>query len=142
MRRTTKQNRLYCCGCEKHIDARLTTGKEIYSHRIDLAELPFYVCDGCGNYVGCNHKSDNPTRPLGNIPTLKLRDARMHIHKLIDPIWKSKYMSRNELYKVMSKDLGYQYHTAEIRTIEEARRVYRVAYKYSKMMENDTTTKS
>jgi hypothetical protein len=69
---------IYCCGCESAVQARLTDGREIYPHRPDLADLPFWKCDGCGNHVGCHHKTNDRTRPLGNIPTPEIRIARKH----------------------------------------------------------------
>ncbi len=60
---------IYCCGCNEKIKARLTNGEEIYPHRTDLYLLPFWKCDSCGNFVGCHHKTDNPTKPLGCIPS-------------------------------------------------------------------------
>lgn len=122
--------RIYCCGCGKDVDARLTNGGEIYSHRPDLHSLPFWRCDACGNFVGCHHKTKNRTKPLGYIPTAELKKARKHLHALIDPIWQSGKMSRRELYAAMSRDLGWEYHTARTRTIDEARAAYRVALRY------------
>lgn len=122
---------LYCCGCEKDVEPRLTSGKEIYPHRSDLHLLPFWRCDACGNFVGCHHKTKNRTAPLGCIPTPELKDARKKLHALIDPIWKSGRMSRRELYAAISKEVGWDYHTAKTRTIEEARAAYRAALKYA-----------
>lgn len=119
--------KLWCCTCGEDVDARLTDGAECYPHRPDLADIPRWKCDECGNHVGTHHKTKDRTRPLGNIPSPELKKARMHIHDLIDPIWKSKRMKRGVLYAKISDALGYQYHTAEIKTIEEAREVYRVA---------------
>lgn len=107
--------------------ARLTSGAEVYPHRPDLAALPRWKCDGCGNHVGTHHKTDDPTKPLGNIPSPELKNARIKIHELIDPAWKSGRIKRKALYSAMNKALGYEYHTAEIKTIDEARNVYRVA---------------
>ena len=118
---------IYCCGCQKDVSARLTDGAEIYPHRSDLKSLPFWRCDECGNYVGCHHKTKNRTQPLGIIPTAELMKARGHIHKLIDPIWQSGKMTRKEMYKRLSKELGWKYHTANLKSIEEARQVYRLA---------------
>ena len=118
---------IHCCGCSQKVNARLTDGVEIYPHRKDLKSLPFWKCDDCGNYVGCHHKTKNRTRPLGCIPTKELKDARQHIHKVIDRIWQSGGMTRKQLYKRLSDDLGRNYHTANIRSIEEAREVYRLA---------------
>lgn len=127
----TKQKRgpatqIYCCECSREVQARLTSGSEIYPHRSDLQAVPIWRCDGCGNYVGCHHKTKDRTRPVGNIPTPELRKARSHIHAILDPVWRSGQRSRAECYRILSDKLGYAYHTAEIRTIEEARTVWRI----------------
>lgn len=121
---------IWCCACGCAVEARLTDGREVYPHRPDLAALPRWKCDGCGNSVGTHHKTDNPTRPLGNIPTPELKRARQHIHALIDPVWKSKRVKRRKLYGHLSDALGYEYHTGDIKTVDEARRVYGVALDY------------
>lgn len=53
------------------------------------------------------------------------------LHALIDPIWQSGKMGRRELYAAIRRDLGREYHTAETRTLEEAREAYRAARKYA-----------
>ena len=116
---------LWCCSCAESVEARLTNGKEVYPHRKDLADLPFWRCDTCGNWVGCHHKTKDRTKPLGNIPSPELKSARGHIHALIDPLWKQKHIGRRELYNRMSEKLGWNYHTATLRTVEEARKAYR-----------------
>ena len=123
--------RIHCCGCAGDVAARLTDGGEIYPHRPDLRSLPFWRCDACGNFVGCHHKTANRTAPLGCIPTPELKNARRQLHALIDPIWQSGKMGRRELYAALSHDLGREYHTAETRTIEEARAAYCAARKYA-----------
>lgn len=115
--------KVYCCGCKAVVNARLTSGGEIYPHRYDLAKLPFWRCDRCMNYVGC-HKGTQ--QPLGVIATPELMGARRRIHQLLDPIWQSGKISRRKLYQKISDELGYSYHTAEIRSLEEARRVWAV----------------
>ena len=117
---------LHCCGCDKDVSARLTDGSEIYPHRPDLYPLPFWKCDLCGNYVGCHHKTKNRTAPLGCIPTPELKRARNFIHALLDPIWQSGKQGRSQLYAEISKRVGWKYHTAKIRNIEEARKVYKI----------------
>lgn len=123
--------RIHCCGCGGEVGARLTDGGEIYPHRPDLRSLPFWRCDACGNFVGCHHKTRDRTRPLGCIPTAELKEARKMLHALIDPIWQSGKMGRRELYAAIGRDLGREYHTAETRTLEEAREAYRAARKYA-----------
>lgn len=117
---------IWCCGCEITVTARLTTGFSLYPHREDLAEVPFWICDVCLNFVGCHHKTKDFTRPLGCIATPEIKDARQHIHKLIDPIWKSRRIERKELYKIISRRLGYEYHTSEIRNLDTAREIYKL----------------
>lgn len=117
---------IFCCGCQSDVQARLTDGGEIYPHRSDLASLPFWRCDTCGNYVGCHHKTKDRTRPLGVIPTPELRKARGHVHGLIDPIWKSGRMSRSAVYEAVATHMGIkEYHSGELRTVEDAREAYR-----------------
>lgn len=123
--------KIYCCQCKKEVNARLTNGAEIYPLREDLYSLPFWKCS-CGNFVGCHHKTPQRTKPLGCIPTKEIRNARKHIHALLDPMWKNGKNKRGHLYAEISRQLGYQFHTAEIRSIEEARIVYRIILDISK----------
>ena len=117
---------IWCCGCDAAIAARLTNGAEIYPNRADLSDLPFWKCDNCKNYVGCHHKTKEPTRPLGNIPTPELRKARGHIHKVLDPIWRLNILPRGKVYAEMARRLGVkEYHTAELKTVASARDAYR-----------------
>ena len=117
---------IHCCGCNKKVNARLTDGGEIYPHRSDLKSLPFWKCDACGNYVGCHHKTKNRTQPLGCIPTPEIKKARQHIHKILDPLWQYGGHKRADIYEKLTTELGWKYHTANIRTIEEARQAYRI----------------
>lgn len=68
------------------------------------------------------------TRPLGCIPTPELRSARNHIHSILDPLWKGKGSPyrRTQVYAAISARIGREYHTAEIRSLSEAREVYRI----------------
>lgn len=129
----TKSLTLYCTGCEQEVQARLTDGHERYPHRPDLYDLPFWKCDTCGAWVGCHHKTDNPTKPLGYLATPAILDARKKIHALLDPLWKSGKIKRGQAYAYvtnrMIKQTGdqlYQYHNGEIKTLDEARQVYKI----------------
>jgi hypothetical protein len=123
---TKSMKTIYCVACKKNIKARLTDGKEIYPHRLDLYDLPFWKCDTCGNYVGCHHKTKNRTRPLGNIPSKEIKQARTKIHFLLDPLWKSGKIKRQQAYAYIKHRIGYDYHTGEIKDIDEARKIYRI----------------
>jgi hypothetical protein len=121
--------KIYCCGCKKYVIPRLTTGREIYPHRENLHRLKFYKCDTCNNYVGTHKNSVKKIIPLGNISTSKLRNLRMQIHNLIDPIWKSGKMKRKDLYKKISQEIGWEYHTAKIRSADEAEKIITILKK-------------
>jgi len=112
-----------CCACGKPVDAVLTTGAVIYPHREDLSSLPFWQCPYCDNYVGCHYKTKDRTKPLGIIPTQKLRKSRAEIHALIDPVWQKGILTRKDVYEKISELVGYPFHTAEIASTEEAERV-------------------
>ncbi len=130
---------IYCCECKSDVEARLSNGKEIYPHRSDLALLPFWICDVCGNFVGCHHKTSKPTTPLGCIPTPELKKARNHIHTLLDPIWQQGLINRSKLYKMIGERVGWRYHTAKIRSIDEARNCYRHIRQIKQELEHKQT---
>ena len=114
---------LWCCGCNKEVEARLADGRQIYPHRPDLFVRSFWRCDTCGNYVGGHWKSNTPLRPLGSIPTPALRLLRAGLHMKFDTLWKFRGVHRGELYRRVSEKFGRQYHAGEIRSAEEAKQV-------------------
>jgi hypothetical protein len=115
---------IYCTGCKKDVFPELITGKEIYFKASkDYSKRWFYRCLFCKAYCGC-HGGGRP--PLGALATKEMRNARQEIHKILDPMWMGKKTSRSKIYKKLSDSLGYTYHTAEIKTIEDARIIYRV----------------
>lgn len=128
----SETRKIYCCGCGGKVSAKLTDGSKIYPHRPDLGNLPFWLCSTCGNYVGCHHKTKDRTRPLGDIPTREVRNARQHIHRILDPLWKSGRFRRGEIYQMISNRIGYQFHTAEILSVQQAREVYRIIQEIAK----------
>jgi len=111
---------IYCIACEGKVQARLTDGKEVYPHRKDLAALPFWKCDKCGNFVGCHYKTEHPTNPLGTIATPEVKKLRVRIHNVLDGLWKRGEHTRGEIYAMMRKRCGWNFHTAKIRSEAEA----------------------
>lgn len=114
--------KVYCCECKKDIQAWKCYGSKVYPHREDLKDKVFYMCGTCENFVG-THKDSQ--KPLGNIATKEIKNARQHIHKILDPIWQDGKEYRKVIYRKISKHIGKEYHTAEIRTLEEARDIYK-----------------
>lgn len=133
----SKSMTIYCTGCEKDVSARLTDGSERYPHRPDLADIPFWKCDTCGNYVGCHHKTNTPTKPLGCIATPAILEARKQIHALLDPLWKSGEIERKQAYGYISRKLGYQFHNGEIRSVEDARKAWQIVADLHNMVHFD-----
>jgi|DEB0MinimDraft_6_1074348.scaffolds.fasta_scaffold98348_2 hypothetical protein len=120
---------IYCCGCGKDTQARLTTGKEVYRNQEYLHELYFWKCDTCKNFVG-THKGSKHHAPLGVIPTPGIKKMRQFLHNHIDSMWgRGKSLSRGQLYAAISRDLGYPYHTANIKSEAEGMKVYRIIKK-------------
>lgn len=122
-------NFIYCCACDDMVECELKSGKEIYSHRPDLYDIKMYECPNCHNRVGV-HKGT--TKALGCIPTPEIKQARMTVHALIDPLWRTEKMKRSELYKRISDELGYPYHTGNTKSIEELIKVYKIVLKIRK----------
>lgn len=98
-------------------------GREIYPHRDDLQDILMYECPFCHNRVGV-HKGT--TKPLGCIPTQKMKVARRQVHSLIDPLWKSGKITRKELYKRISEKVGWSYHTGATKNLQELREAYKI----------------
>ena len=121
---------IYCCGCKREVQARLTSGEEIYPHRTDLQSLPFWKCDECGNSVGCHYKHKNRkkrTDPVGVIATQEIKSLRISIHRLLDPLWMHGPHTRDKIYKNISEALGVkEFHTGDIKTVGEANKVFNI----------------
>lgn len=133
--------KIYCTGCEKDVDARLTDGAERYPHRPDLATIPFWKCDTCGAYVGTHHKTAQRTKPMGTLATPEMLEARKAIHALIDPIWQSGDVPRGKLYAFIKRQIGHNYHTGELRTMDEARQIWKIAAELNNQWKFDAEIK-
>lgn len=118
--------KIFCTQCDTNVEAVLVKGSLVYPGNFKLRDLPFWQCPCCKNFVGCHHKTKNPTKPLGCIANSELKKARIHIHNLMDPLWKNKAIARKAIYEYLSNNLGYNYHTSSIKSINEARKVYKL----------------
>ena len=106
--------------------ARLTDGREMYPKRPDLADMPFWVCDDCGAFVGTHHKTKNRLKALGFLATPEVKKWRKMIHAMLDPLWQSGKIERGRAYRDISDELGRNFHTAEIYDVEEGQKVYAI----------------
>ena len=69
-----------------------------------------YYCKEHDTYVGCHQ---NTRQPLGTMAGPELRKLRMADHAKIDPLWREQGYNRKDIYRSISNQLGYQYHTGE-----------------------------
>lgn len=122
---------IWCTGCNRRAPARLTDGREMYPGRDDLAHIPFWVCEivGCGAFVGTHHKTKQKYKALGFLATPEVKKWRRIIHAVLDPLWMTGKIKRGKAYAIISDELGRHYHTAEIYSVEEAKRVYEIVRK-------------
>lgn len=131
-RKKFPNNIIYCCQCGTNVQCNLVFGCDVYPHRSDLKHIAMYECPICHNRVG-THKGT--TKALGCIPTPEIKKARIKVHALIDPLWKSGKIKRSKLYALISKEVGYNYHTGNSRTLEDLREVYKVGLKIRKELD-------
>ena len=125
-----------CPYCGK--PAKLVTGKEIYSHRLDLYSLKFWQCAPCDAYVGC-HRSHHGTTPLGRLANAELRAAKSAAHRAFDPIWKYRYMNRSNAYSWLANKLSIPAKDCHIGMFDVAdcEKVVKVAQEYMVVKELD-----
>lgn len=114
---------IFCTGCGTDVEARLTDGFEMYPRRVDLHSHVFWVCDTCRAFVG-THKTNN--KPLGFLATQAIKSWRKNIHAILDPLWMNKKIRRGQAYAYVSNRIGRTYHTAEIYSVEEGKRIYNI----------------
>lgn len=129
--------RIKCENCAKDVEAQLITGNIAYPHRQDLYNLYFWRCPECSNFVG-THKNSNKHAPLGTIPSPQLKQARIKAHYYIDRLWKEKLYKRPEVYKLISDYMGYRYHNATTRTVEECEKAIAYAKQLYEEVKNDS----
>ena len=130
---STESSSVWCCNCNSYTVAELLPGSVVYTGRPDLAARGFWRCPECRRSVGHNTRTGDP---LGCIPTPEISKMRMLIHSIIDPLWQQKILKRRDIYAHLSKILGREYHTADLRTVEECARIRRAAMELAKGANN------
>lgn len=97
--------------------AVIQTGHQLYFGRApQLDGLKFWVCIPCSAWVGC-HKPGSfhmengvkvfhgEAEPMGRLANAELRRLKMAAHDLLDPLWRSKKMTRSKVYKWLAKQM-------------------------------------
>ena len=112
------KEKLFCVQCNDDVNVTLVSGEIIYPHRNDLHNHRFYQCNHCKNYVGFR---ENYNKNFLFIPTGELRELRIEIHDIIDPIWQNGILTRKEVYKKISEKIGKNFHAGSIKSPNEAK---------------------
>lgn len=94
--------KVMCSYCNK--PAKLKTGKQLYPHRPDLADIKMWVCIPCNARVGI-YKNSKSLAPKGTLANKELRILRIKVHELFDPMWKKGKRSRTQAYVWLSHKL-------------------------------------
>ena len=88
----------YCNNSTVYTDNKVIYGKSYGNGKI-------YYCKPCDAYVG-THKGTN--KSFGSVANRELRALRSKAHRVFDPIWKSKQLTRVEAYKKLSEFTGIE----------------------------------
>ncbi|MYL57390.1 hypothetical protein GLW20_07710 [Virgibacillus halodenitrificans] len=89
-----------CPYCEHEVV--LTSNKEIYGKEYGNGRC--YLCRNCKASVGV-HGGKKGKTPLGVLATKEMKILKKCCHDLFDPIWKSKQISRTNLYRALARNL-------------------------------------
>lgn len=118
--------KIYCCTCEKDMEALLVPAKEIFGTKANNLNGGYWRCVKCNSYCGTHNKGRKVLSPLGSMAGPEIRNARIRIHRILDPLWmrKNAKLTRKKVYKMLSRAIGRDYHTAELRTLEECSFIY------------------
>lgn len=75
-----------------------------------------WVCRPCQAYVGTHHRTDVP---LGTLANKTLREWRKKVHQAVDPMWKSRQMTRSQVYKWIQEAMNLSQEEAHIGMMNE-----------------------
>lgn len=95
---------MICPYCDQ--EAPWTDNALVYGKRYGKSYM-CYWCKDCDAYVGCHN---NTRDPLGTMANKELRQMRMKVHRLIDPLWKEKGWRRAKVYSKLNDFFGYHVH--------------------------------
>ena len=115
-----------CDYCRK--PAVMQTGNQVYTHRPDLKDKLFWVCEPCCARVGCHQGT---TKPLGRLANSKLRYWKRQAHSAFDPLWRSGDKKRNQAYRWLAREMKIDRDLCHIGlfNIEECKKVIEICLK-------------
>ena len=97
MRKSDKMFVCKYCGSKPE----LKTSLQVYGRKI--SDYNFYwVCPLCDAMVGCK---PGTFTPMGDLADKETRALRIQAHKAFDPLWRKRYMQRNQAYDWLARQL-------------------------------------
>lgn len=96
--------KVFCPQCNK--EAPWVENREKYGQNFGKSYMCYY-CKLCDTYVGCH---ENTRRPLGTMADRETLQWRRKAHAVIDPLWKSRGNTREDVYKKLSNYFGEEIH--------------------------------
>ena len=112
------KEKLFCVQCNDNVDVTLVNGEVICPTMPHTHHNFFYQCNFCANYVGFR---ENFNKSFIFIPTPEMRNLKIEIHKIIDPIWQNEILTREEVYNKISERIGKKFHAGSLKSIDEAK---------------------
>jgi hypothetical protein len=93
---------LTCCNVCQSPAVGMVLNSMVYGKTV--GRWPYiYLCLDCGGYTGTHKFTIYPIGLIADEPT---RRARFDLHKLVDPVWQSGLLSRNEVYDKLALFAG------------------------------------
>lgn len=89
----------------------------------------FYGVEDCKKFCEC---SIDTRLGCSN----EILNARKHINELIEPLWQKNLITREELYLMISDNIGKDYSNSRVHDIEEAREIYRLGLRIKRYLDS------
>ncbi|WP_199438551.1 zinc-finger-containing protein [Vibrio owensii] len=120
---------IWCCTCQSDVNA--------YLRRLGKARV--WQCPKCPDSRVMTHFRANTDKlkPLGTLGDDEMRKARNWIHNYLDPLYRHNLIRRQTLYDQMSIHFKREYHTAGLRSMEEARFAFHLAREFGMALLRD-----
>ena len=112
MRKQAVVKPVVCPYCNK--EAPWISNEEVYGKRYGKSYM-CYWCEPCDAYVGCHQ---NTRVPLGIMANKFLRQQRMKIHRIIDPLWKSGEYTRKSIYGRITNEIRREFHVGNCNELD------------------------
>lgn len=120
-----------CLACDDHVRAKLVLGSVAAPDVPKLADKLYFLCRGCGNFVGSWHNKGDIYIPVGTIPTKEVQDAREVVYENMQRLIDAGHYKRSTLYNLLTKKLGWCGHfgVAKIDSVKQAKKITKILKK-------------